>query len=853
MSWCGRRDPPDLAATTPRHLLDRRLGAADPRPQAGESGRARRREARRGGGSRHRRGGRRQGVCRLRAHLRTQRRHGRVPPVVDQARRLALGAGARGDAGDSHAQQAAPAHRGPRRRRLAHRTRRRDRRAARRRIFRVRHRHSRRGRLRDGAPVPPEHLPDRHRHAAARAAREVPRHAGAGSRLLHTHRRGRSPNHGVARRAPRGRSRRPRRAAAAYRTTGNAAREPARSLGAVVRPSEPSGPAAAHSGAERSSRPRVARCRDSRAAGCGTARDPDRESPPDRGGPHRRRNRARPRGLGGGTPNPTAAALPWERRPELRSVHSAWHAPAPRGRGERPRGQGALRWRGRHPAIPGRRLWEWIARAAREYRAVWRDVRPSLRGRRRRRSVCGAQLRCGRGDRRRGRPLLRVHDRGRGCRVRAGGPQFCGRHVERHRLRARRAPHARVALQPGNGCGQRAEHDGRARRSPARAAALSQNRQRSRPCAARAVGRVPVAVSEGGAAGAGGSRRVHNSRPGDFHALKGALGNHCPERPCRSSTGFQPVNNHGSLRPMSGSLPMQFKIALVQMRMSDDPQANLGKAVARIREAAQQGATLVCLPELFRTHYIAQREDHELFDLAEAVPGPTTETLGKIAKENGIVVIASLFERRAAGLYHNTAAVIDADGKVKGIYRKMHIPDDPSYYEKFYFTPGDLGFRAFDTKVGPIGALVCWDQWYPEGARITALQGANILLYPTAIGWHPSEKEQYGEQQLDAWKTIQRSHAIANGCWVAAVNRVGVERLGGEGGGGGGGAGSEFWGHSFVCDPFGVVIAEAADDEALVLAQVDLARIEEVRRSWPFLRDRRIDAYGDIQHRFLTD
>ena len=307
---------------------------------------------------------------------------------------------------------------------------------------------------------------------------------------------------------------------------------------------------------------------------------------------------------------------------------------------------------------------------------------------------------------------------------------------------------------------------------------------------------------------------------------------------------------------MSPPLPSTFKVGLVQMRMSDDPEANLGKAVARIREAAQQGATLVCLPELFRTPYIAQREDHALFDLAEAVPGPTTETLGKIAKENGVVLIASLFERRAAGLYHNTAAVIDADGKVKGIYRKMHIPDDPAYYEKFYFTPGDLGFRAFDTKVGPIGTLVCWDQWYPEGARLTALQGANILLYPTAIGWHPAEKAQYGEQQLDAWKTIQRSHAIANGCWVAAVNRVGLERLerlGGEGEGEGGGAGIEFWGHSFVCDPFGIIVAEAAEDEALVLAQVDLARIEEVRRNWPFLRDRRTDAYGGIEHRFLTD
>ena len=300
---------------------------------------------------------------------------------------------------------------------------------------------------------------------------------------------------------------------------------------------------------------------------------------------------------------------------------------------------------------------------------------------------------------------------------------------------------------------------------------------------------------------------------------------------------------------MAAALPSKFKIGLVQMSMSPDPPENLDKAVARIRECAQQGANLVCLPELFKTHYIGQREDHDLFDLAEAVPGPTTETLGSVAKELGVVILASLFERRAAGLYHNTAAVLDADGKVKGIYRKMHIPDDPSYYEKFYFTPGDLGFRAFDTKVGPIGALVCWDQWYPEGARLTALQGANILLYPTAIGWHPSEKEQYGPQQLDAWKTIQRSHAIANGCWVAAVNRVGFERLEGQGGG----AGLEFWGHSFVCDPFGVVVTEAGESEQNVIAEVDLARIEQVRRNWPFLRDRRTDAYSGIQHRFLTD
>jgi len=285
---------------------------------------------------------------------------------------------------------------------------------------------------------------------------------------------------------------------------------------------------------------------------------------------------------------------------------------------------------------------------------------------------------------------------------------------------------------------------------------------------------------------------------------------------------------------MATPLPTKFKIGLVQMSMSADPEANLTKAVARIKEAARQGAALVCLPEL-------------LFDLAEAVPGPSTERLGSVARDAGVVVIASLFERRAPGLYHNTAAVIDADGKVKGIYRKMHIPDDPAYYEKFYFTPGDLGFRAFDTKVGPIGTLVCWDQWYPEGARLTALQGANILLYPTTIGWHPTEKEQYGPQQLDAWKTIQRSHAIANGCWVAAVNRVGFERLDGQG------AGIEFWGHSFVCDPFGVVVAEAGETEQLIIAEVDLARIEEVRRNWPFLRDRRTDAYDGMQHRFLTD
>jgi N-carbamoylputrescine amidase len=294
--------------------------------------------------------------------------------------------------------------------------------------------------------------------------------------------------------------------------------------------------------------------------------------------------------------------------------------------------------------------------------------------------------------------------------------------------------------------------------------------------------------------------------------------------------------------------PRQTTVGLVQMSMTADPEANLEKAIARVREAAGRGATLICLPELFRTLYIGQREDHDLFNLAEPVPGPSTEALGKVARELGVVIVASLFERRAPGLYHNTAAILDADGKVAGIYRKMHIPDDPSYYEKFYFTPGDLGFKAFDTAAGRIGTLVCWDQWYPEGARLTALQGAAILLYPTAIGWHPAEKAQYGPQQLDAWRTIQRSHAIANGCYVAAVNRVGFEQLDGQG------AGLEFWGQSFLADPFGVVLAEApADAEAILVAPLDFKRLEDVRRNWPFLRDRRVDAYAGIDQRFLGD
>jgi N-carbamoylputrescine amidase len=295
----------------------------------------------------------------------------------------------------------------------------------------------------------------------------------------------------------------------------------------------------------------------------------------------------------------------------------------------------------------------------------------------------------------------------------------------------------------------------------------------------------------------------------------------------------------------SEGTPAKFRIGLVQMAMTADPEHNLRVAVDRVREAAREGARVICLPELFRSLYFAQREDASLFDLAEPVPGPSTDAMAKVARETKAVIIVPIFEKRAPGLYHNSAIVVDGDGSVAGLYRKMHIPDDPAYFEKFYFTPGDLGFHAFDTRVGKIGTLVCWDQWYPEGARLTALQGASVLFYPTAIGWHPAEKATHGAQQLDAWRTIQRGHAIANGVFVAAVNRVGHERAGP-------GDGIEFWGSSFVADPFGVVIAEAPRDrEAIIYAEVDIARIEEVRRGWPFLRDRRVDAYRGIEARFL--
>ena len=291
-----------------------------------------------------------------------------------------------------------------------------------------------------------------------------------------------------------------------------------------------------------------------------------------------------------------------------------------------------------------------------------------------------------------------------------------------------------------------------------------------------------------------------------------------------------------------------FAVGLVQMSASSDPESNLGKAVSFVEQTARLGAQVVCLPELFRSQYFCQKEDASFFDLAESIPGPSTDALGAIAREKQLTIIAPVFERRAAGLYHNSAAVIGEDGKIAGVYRKMHIPDDPAYYEKFYFTPGDVGFRAFDTAVGRVGALICWDQWYPEGARLTALRGANVLFYPTAIGWHPHEKEAHGAAQRDAWKTIQRSHAIANGVYVAAVNRVGHEKPDADA------AGIEFWGTSFLCDPFGVVIAEGSTDrEEVLVAEVDPRRIEEVRRNWPFLRDRRIDAYDGMTQRFLDN
>jgi N-carbamoylputrescine amidase len=293
----------------------------------------------------------------------------------------------------------------------------------------------------------------------------------------------------------------------------------------------------------------------------------------------------------------------------------------------------------------------------------------------------------------------------------------------------------------------------------------------------------------------------------------------------------------------------KFAVGLVQMRCTTNKEENLTRAAERIREAAGRGAQVICLHELFAGEYFCRTEDPELFNLAEPVPGPTTERLAALAKEKKVALVVSVFERRAAGVYHNTCAVLDADGMYLGKYRKMHIPDDPLYYEKFYFTPGDLGFLNFDTKYARIGVQICWDQWYPEGSRLTAMQGAQLIFYPTSIGWHPHEKAAAGAAQLDSWKTIQRAHAIANGCYVAAVNRVGYEGKPEKGD-----PGIEFWGNSFVADPAGQLLVEGSNDkEEVLVAEIDPTKSEEQRRNWPFFRDRRIDAFGGLTQRWLGE
>ena len=291
--------------------------------------------------------------------------------------------------------------------------------------------------------------------------------------------------------------------------------------------------------------------------------------------------------------------------------------------------------------------------------------------------------------------------------------------------------------------------------------------------------------------------------------------------------------------------PSNIILGLIQTSCSANTADNFRKILARAEQAARDGANIICTQELFRSQYFCQSEDHENFQLAESIPGPSTDAFCKLAKQRGVVVIASLFEKRASGLYHNTAAIIDADGSLLGVYRKMHIPDDPLYYEKFYFTPGDLGFRAWQTKFAKLGVLICWDQWYPEAARLTALQGAEILFYPTAIGWHPGEKKEYGANQHGAWETIQRGHAVANGCFVAVANRIGLEKpVGGDG--------IEFWGQSFVAGTSGQILAKASvDKEENLLVKIDLKKVDVTRTHWPFLRDRRIDAYGDLTKRLI--
>ena len=298
---------------------------------------------------------------------------------------------------------------------------------------------------------------------------------------------------------------------------------------------------------------------------------------------------------------------------------------------------------------------------------------------------------------------------------------------------------------------------------------------------------------------------------------------------------------------MSRAAAQAVKLGLLQTHCLTGPEANLKRTLALAERAARQGANILCTQELFRSRYFCQSEEHKNFALAETIPGPSTDAFRRLARKHGVVIIASLFEKRAAGVYHNTAAVIDADGSLLGIYRKMHIPDDPLFHEKFYFTPGDLGFKAWQTRFAKIGVLICWDQWFPEAARLTAMQGAEILFYPTAIGWHPREKAKYGSRQHEAWETIQRAHAVANGCYVAAVNRIGHEVLEGVGG-----DGIEFWGRSFVAGTTGEIIARAGPSaEEILVVPVDLAAVDTTRTHWPFLRDRRIDAYGDLTRRLV--
>jgi N-carbamoylputrescine amidase len=290
----------------------------------------------------------------------------------------------------------------------------------------------------------------------------------------------------------------------------------------------------------------------------------------------------------------------------------------------------------------------------------------------------------------------------------------------------------------------------------------------------------------------------------------------------------------------------KYSVGLIQIALEKNPEKNLKKALSWVEKASKRGAKVICLPELYRSQYFCQEEDIKYFELAETIPGPSTKAMSKIAAKNKVVIVVPVFEKRTKGIYHNTAVIINSDGKIAGKYRKMHIPDDPHYYEKFYFTPGDLGFRSFKTNHGNIGTLICWDQWYPEGARLTALNGADVIFYPTAIGWHPAEKIEHGKAQFESWQTVQRGHAIANGVYIAAANRVGLEKQTERS------DGIEFWGSSFISDPQGVIIAQASrDNEEIILADVDPSRIEYIRTNWPFLRDRRIDAYSGIEKRFL--